>query len=105
MLYPLSYGGPATQASRLPGPSAILLVVQSREEATGEQAYAAVWAGRWDTLRLLLHPYLRWTRADGHVVRGRTKVLVLLHEHTPVQAPRVTELRDGRIYRWDSRSD
>ena len=58
----------------------------------------------WEILRLLLHPYLHWTRADGRVIRGRVKVLALLHDDPPASPPRVTELRDGQVYRWDSRS-
>ena len=78
--------------------------MQSREFATGEQAYVALSSARWETLRLLLHPYLHWTRADGRVVRGRDKVLAVLHKDRPALPPRVTELRDGHVYRWDSRA-
>ena len=53
-------------------------------------------------LRLLLHPYLRWTLADSTVVRGRVTVLALLDAEPPKHVPRVTELRNDQIYRWDS---
>lgn len=55
----------------------------------------------WPTVRLLLHPYLRWTGTDGLTVRGRTKVLALLREEgPPPEPPAAVELRDGQIYRW-----
>jgi hypothetical protein len=34
------------------------------------QAHGAVIDQDWSTLRLLLHPYRRWTDADGVTVRG-----------------------------------
>jgi hypothetical protein len=52
------------------------------------------------TLRLLLHPYLLWTRAGGVIIRGRVKVLDLLTE--PPDQPEEAERRDGQIYRWRS---
>jgi hypothetical protein len=54
----------------------------------------------WDGLRMLLHPYLHWTMADGTRLRGRTKVMELLQAGPPPAAPIVVELRDGQIYRW-----
>lgn len=51
-------------------------------------------------LRLLLHPYLHWTRPGGAVVRGRTRVLALLQTEPPRVPPREVELRDGQVYRW-----
>ena len=37
----------------------------------------------WDGLRMLLHPYLHWTTADGTRFRGRTKVMELLQAGLP----------------------
>jgi hypothetical protein len=50
-------------------------------------------------MRLLLHPYLHWTAADGTLLRGRTKVLARLQEAAPAE-PVAVELRAGQIYRW-----
>ncbi|HEV2376099.1 MAG TPA: nuclear transport factor 2 family protein [Streptosporangiaceae bacterium] len=66
------------------------------------QAYAAIITGQWDALRPLLHPYLHWTDANG-TLRGRSKVMAMLAQATPVPAePRSVEVRDGQIYRWHS---
>jgi hypothetical protein len=64
------------------------------------QAHAAIVASDWDTLRLLLHPYLHWTDADGSVTRGRTNVLAMLSRVDPPRPPASVELRGGQIYRW-----
>ena len=57
--------------------------------------------GDRERLRLALHPYLRWTREDGTVLRGRVHVLDLLAE-TPLPGPPASvELRDGQVYRWE----
>ena len=53
-----------------------------------------------ETLRLLLHPYLRWTFPDGTVLRGRRNVLAMLESADTPAAPADVELRDGQIYRW-----
>ncbi|HEV2376643.1 MAG TPA: nuclear transport factor 2 family protein [Streptosporangiaceae bacterium] len=67
----------------------------------GQRAYAAIVAGDWGAVRLLLHPYLHWTDSTGKTIRGREKVLALLEhaDQAPPQA-RSIELRDGQIYRW-----
>jgi hypothetical protein len=54
----------------------------------------------WEALRFLLHPYLHWTRPDGHTLRGRTKIIGMLAEREPPAEPAAYELRDGQIYRW-----
>ena len=59
-------------------------------------------AGRADSIRLLLHPYMHWIRADGTVVRGRTRVLAAMAADSPLEPPAAVELRDGQIYRWVS---
>lgn len=64
-------------------------------------AHEAIVSRDWATVRHLLHPYLHWTRADGVVVRGRSKVLVMLQgDHSALGLPRRVELREGQIYRW-----
>ncbi len=74
----------------------------SAEEDAAERVHAALRAGGAAEVKLLLHPYLTWTRRDGTTVRGRVKVLALLETEPPEEAPRVTQLRDGQVYRWDS---
>jgi hypothetical protein len=69
------------------------------DRAPGE-VLDAVARGDRDRLRLLLHPYLRWTTADGRTVTGRTNVLALLDDRPPAAPPRSHELRDGQVYRW-----
>jgi hypothetical protein len=63
-------------------------------------AYEAMLERDWDGLRMLLHPYLHWTTANGTLFRGRTKVMELLQAGLPPAAPIAVELRDGQIYRW-----
>jgi hypothetical protein len=53
-----------------------------------------------DRLRTILHPYIRWTLADGSLMRGRLKVLAMLAASSAQAAPSAPELRDGQIYRW-----
>jgi len=63
-------------------------------------AHDAMLASDWDRLRLILHPYLHWTAADGSRLRGRTKVMDRLQNAAPPAEPVAVELRDGQIYRW-----
>ena len=63
-------------------------------------ALEAMQAGDWDELTPLLHPHLHWTRSDGAVVRGRTRMLALLRATPPTTLPLRYELRDRQIYRW-----
>jgi hypothetical protein len=63
----------------------------------------AMLARDWDRLRLMLHPYLHWTAADGSQLRGRSKVMDRLQSATPSAPPAAVELRDGQIYRWQER--
>jgi hypothetical protein len=67
--------------------------------ASAEAVRAAFEAGEWETLRLLLHPYLHWTDGD-ETIRGRTNVLARLHSADTLPEPSSVELRDGQIYRW-----
>jgi hypothetical protein len=60
---------------------------------------AAFDSGDWETLRLLLHPYLHWTEGD-ETVRGRTKVLARLRASNRLPRPSSVELRVGQVYRW-----
>jgi hypothetical protein len=63
-------------------------------------AYQAMVQHDWESLRLMLHPYLRWTTADGTRLRGRTKVMARLQTGKLPAEPTAVELRDGQIYRW-----
>ena len=60
---------------------------------------SAVAGGDRAGLRLLLHPYVRWTLVDGSVARGRNAVLAMLEDGVP-DPPAEVELRDGQVYRW-----
>jgi len=66
-------------------------------------AHAAMLRQDWDVLRLLLHPYLHWTTAEGTRVRGRTKAIERLQNAARPGEPYAVELRDGQIYRWQER--
>ena len=61
---------------------------------------AALARGDGEGLRLLLHPYLHWTREDGTVLRGRRNVLAMLQGADLPALPSRVELRDGQVYRW-----
>jgi hypothetical protein len=63
-------------------------------------AYESMLERDWDRLRLMLHPYLHWSAADGTRLRGRTKVIERLQRAAPPVKPAAVELRDGQIYRW-----
>ena len=65
-----------------------------------EQVRRAVADEQWARVRLLLHPYLHWELPDGTYLRGRLRVLALLHETGPPDPPAKVELRDGQVYRW-----
>ena len=65
-----------------------------------EVTQAAMVERDWDSLPLLLHPYMHWITADGTRVRGRVKVMELLRTEPPSVLPITVELRDGQIYRW-----
>jgi hypothetical protein len=56
--------------------------------------------GDRDGMRLALHPYVRWTCADGRVVAGRSNVLSMLDAGRVLGRPAALELRDDQIYRW-----
>lgn len=64
------------------------------------EVLAAAERGDWEGMRPRLHPYLRWTLADGRSIRGRTKVLGELAGRGTLMPPATYELRDGQIYRW-----
>jgi hypothetical protein len=77
--------------------------VNQDEESAVRAVYTALADEDRPGLRLLLHPYLHWTGADGVTVRGRTNVFDLLDGQDRAPAPPVAvELRDGQIYRWQS---
>ena len=64
-----------------------------------EEAWEALGLRDWESLRLMLHPYVRWTDG-GTSIRGRTKVMAHLRVHPVDRPPSSWELRDGQIYRW-----
>ena len=68
-------------------------------ESLIEQALEAIRRWDWESLRLLLHPYVHW-QDGGTSIRGRTKVLAHLREHPVPRLPSSWEFRDGQIYRW-----
>lgn len=68
-------------------------------------AHQAMLERDWDGLRLMLHPYLHWTTAEGDRLRGRTKVMARLRAAAPPTEPIAVELRDGQIYRWQEPAD
>ncbi|MBX3195805.1 MAG: hypothetical protein R2717_01650 [Schumannella sp.] len=68
-------------------------------DAVVRRALDALSAGDGPAIREALHPYLHWTRADGTLVRGRSRMLEELDGRVPA-APASIELRDGQIYRW-----
>jgi hypothetical protein len=69
-----------------------------------DQAIAAIKGRDWDDLKLLLHPYLHWTCADGRVIRGRKNVLAHLAASSIAGPPSSHELRDSQIYRWSEKT-
>ena len=68
-------------------------------DAVVQRALDALAAGDETEIRETLHPYLHYTRADGTVLRGRTRLLAELDGRVPA-APASIEVRDGQIYRW-----
>lgn len=63
------------------------------------QVWAAMDAGDWTVVRLLLHPYLHW-QDGGTVLRGRRHVLEHLVEAPTPRPPDTVQVRDGQVYRW-----
>jgi hypothetical protein len=53
-----------------------------------------------ETLRLNLHPYVRWKLASGETLNGRNTVLEMLAESPPPGEPVTYEVRDGQICGW-----
>jgi hypothetical protein len=68
-------------------------------DEVGGDALEALRRRDWETLRRLVHPYVRWSSPDGSTARGRTKLLAVLAETRAIAAIEVDELRDGQIYR------
>lgn len=50
----------------------------------------------WDTLRRVLHPYLRWTTVGGQTLRGGGNVIAELARAGTPPAAAAVEFRDGR---------
>jgi hypothetical protein len=65
-----------------------------------DRALASRRDGDEEGFRLVLHPYLHWTTANGAEVRGRRNVLAMLAGREVLGPPSSVELRDGQIYRW-----
>ncbi len=74
--------------------------VAAEAEAAARFVLDAFAAGERDVLRLVLHPYLHWTTADGTIVRGRDQVLAMLADRTSLDPPTSVVLRDGQVHRW-----
>jgi hypothetical protein len=74
--------------------------VQEAGRRAAQAVRDAVARGDGEALRLLLHPYLHWTREDGTLLRGRRTVLAMLDGATPPALPSDVGLRDGQVYRW-----
>jgi hypothetical protein len=74
--------------------------VSDADQQAADAVLDAVARGDAEGLRLLLHPYLHWTREDGTVLRGRRNVLAALLGAEPPPPPSRVELRDGQVYRW-----
>jgi hypothetical protein len=68
-------------------------------DAVVQRALAALEDGDVDEIHETLHPYLHYVRADGTVLRGRSKLIAELDGRLPAP-PASIELRDGQIYRW-----
>jgi hypothetical protein len=65
-----------------------------------EQAVLAIEDRDWSRLKLMLHPYIRWTLDDGRTIQGRNRILAHLDVGVVRWPPAYHELRDGQIYRW-----
>lgn len=64
-----------------------------------QRALDALSRGDAAAMRELVHPYVHYSRSDGRVIRGRSRMLTELDGALPA-APASIELRDGQIYRW-----
>jgi hypothetical protein len=51
------------------------------------EALDAAAHGDWTVLRLKLHPYVHWETADGDTLRGRNRVMAMLHEEPSLRPP------------------
>jgi hypothetical protein len=92
---------PELPAHSLAEHNTVTVLVQDVVQA----AHQAMLERDWDALRLMLHPYLHWTAADGSRLRGRTKSLDWLQNAAPPAEPIAVKLRDGQIYRWQEPPD
>jgi len=66
--------------------------------------WSAMEAGEWGELRDLLHPRVELLDRDV-LLRGRSAVLAHLRNHSTPRPPGEVEVRDGRLYRWVSRTN
>jgi len=72
-------------------------------DAVVQQALDALSRADAAAIRELVHPYIHFTRSDGRVLRGRSRMLAELDGAAPA-APASVEVRDGQIYRWVERA-
>ena len=69
-------------------------------DAVVAQALDLIAQRDWVAIREVVHPYIRWTRGDGSLVRGRLNLIASVEEGRAPLPPETIELRDGQIYRW-----
>jgi hypothetical protein len=60
-----------------------------------EEAWEAIGLPDWESLRLMLHPYVRWSDG-GTSIRGRTKVMAHLRAHPVADRPARGSFVTGR---------
>jgi hypothetical protein len=93
--------GAAEQGNAAVGLAAKSTCDPEHVDEVAEQAFQSILSEDWDTVRLLLHPYLHWTGPDDVTIWGRTQVLAMLTERpNPPGPPASVELRDSQVYRW-----
>jgi hypothetical protein len=63
-----------------------------------EETLEAIGHRDWNSLRLLLHPYVRW-KDSGTSIGGGTKVMAHLRDHPVARLPSSWEVRDSQICR------
>ncbi len=92
--------GPPARQPHLQRPSDVRKAITRTVERVLHELLTAIDAGDWARVRLLLHPYARWTDKQGTALRGRSAVIAHLLEAPVTTAPCAYELRDGQICRW-----
>jgi hypothetical protein len=69
-------------------------------DAVAERAMDMIAQRDWVAIREVVHPYIRWTRSDGSLLRGRLNLIASVEDGRAPLPPESVELRDGQIYRW-----